>query len=171
MEKQKFRYFTFLSQGQTMRRWWFSCTIVAKPLAHFRFLLYMTRILSGRERESFEEPALPLAVDEGMSTKQGGRTGLAKADSMIISLCSHRLSGSLMFKPTSYFTAVTCIVETFFIRQKPEGLNSPSNDWTRNYFLSKAYLAVCHPFCNACQTKQSAWPTQDDFFFCFLGLP
>lgn len=87
--------------------------MVAKPPAHFQFLLCMTRILSGRERQSSEGPALHLAVGEGMTTKWGGRTDLAKADRMIIPLCSHRLSGALIFKPTSYITAVVCIVEAF----------------------------------------------------------
>lgn len=37
-------------------------------------------------KSSFGEPALPLAVNKEVSTKRGGRTGLAKADSVIISV-------------------------------------------------------------------------------------
>lgn len=38
-------------------------------------------------------------------------------DSMIISV-SHRISGSLMFEPTSYFTAVVCVVKAFLNTSK-----------------------------------------------------
>lgn len=111
MAKQEFRYFTFLSQSQTMRTWWFFFCCGSKATGSFLIpTLYNKDIKSGRERQSFEGPALHLAV-EGMSTKWVGWTGLAKADSMVIPPCSHRLSGSLMSKPTSYFTAVVCIVE------------------------------------------------------------
>jgi len=62
--------------------------------------LYDKNIKNGSERQNFEEPALPLAVGEGMSTKWGGRTGLAMTDSVTISLHSHRLSGVLNIEAT-----------------------------------------------------------------------
>lgn len=134
MAKQEFRYFTFLSQSQTMRRWWFFFCCGGKATGSFLVPTLYKDIKSGRERQSFEGPALHLAV-EGMSTKWGGRTGLAKADSMVIPPCSHRLSGSLMSKPTSYFTAVVCIVEASLNVSKTWRTKQPQQWLEQELFL------------------------------------
>lgn len=88
-------------------------------------MLYDKNIKTGRERQCCERPTLHLAVDEGISPKQGGRTGLAKTNRMIISLCSHGLNRSFMFKPTSYFTAVVCVVEAFLNISKTRRTHQP----------------------------------------------
>jgi len=168
MGKQEFRYFTFLSQGQTTWRWWFSCTVVAKPLAHFRFLLCMTRILRmGVKDKILRNQLCPLQLVKGC-LPNGVEGQVLPWQTVWPSLCTHIGSvGSLILKPPSYFTAVFCIVEAFLNisktwRTKP--------DCNRNYSLSKAYPAVGHPFCNTCQTKQSEQRTQDDFFFPWTPL-